>query len=415
MISVLPASTFYASYGVGYKKLLRERYDVYALIENDAGASFSEDSGFKELILVAVKRRGSSLAMFIRLNEDVEGIARDVMNRAGNHPMVNLRELPKFLDRNWLVLFEEYGIRDVIINVIKQGLSNSTLTYWVDEPGARLVRGIEMYGPDFFFVPNRHWGIEEGGSYVLLRGPGGELEIPREFLIKALRKPSLYSRKIRADVNTYMVSIPPLNIEELPHGLREYIRWGVDSGVAKPAMNAHGRFWYSHVYRQVMTKRPFGHVFIPDKVDLLFRDRGVFANYSEEEVAASKNFYIVRGVDNELSKLLIGWFNSTIFISMLVLLGRKISDTWTRLLERDYLEIPMISINVGGEAAQEVVGIVDELLDRQLPPMWRQIGEGYRYELDLAVARLIGLKDPEVVIEELYEALNRHYASLHDN
>ncbi|WP_156769845.1 hypothetical protein [Caldivirga maquilingensis] len=38
-------------------------------------------------------------------------------------------------------------------------------------------------------------------------------------------------------------------------------------------MNAHGKYWYSHVYRQVMIKRPFGRVFILDKVDLLFRNR----------------------------------------------------------------------------------------------------------------------------------------------
>jgi len=33
------------------------------------------------------------------------------------------------------------------------------------------------------------------------------------------------------------------------------------------------KFWYSHVYKQMLTKKPFGHIIIPDKVDLGLKDR----------------------------------------------------------------------------------------------------------------------------------------------
>ena len=167
-------------------------------------------------------------------------------------------------------------------------------------------------------------------------------------------------------------------------------------------------YWYSHVHKQITTKKPFGQVFIPDKVDILFKNRSIFANYVKEKVAASKNFYIVRDKSEVPAKLLVGWFNSTIFTSILVLLGRRISETWTRFLENDYLELPVISLNNmnNEEIAAEIVENIDGILDKRLPPLWEQLNEEYRYRLDLAIARFIGIENPEKMIENLYQLLS---------
>jgi hypothetical protein len=413
LISVLPASTFYTIYGKGYKSLLRERYDIIAMIECRSRASFSEDSGFKEIIIVAIKGSNKRPTAIIGLDNNIEEVAKDITSsNIMHHDTVDLHSLPRFLDINWLALFEENRVRDLIIDIFNQGLKNGTLGYWSEILGKdSIVRGVEIYGPEFFFIPNRYWNIiEEQDNFIKMRGKDRELIINRDFLVRTLRKPSLYSHKIEADVRTFMLSIPQVEIEDLPHDLREYIRWGSDSGTAKPAMDAYGRFWYSHVHRQIKTKEPFGHVFIPDKVDLLFKNRGVFANYTKERVAASKNFYIVKDEDEARTKILIGWLSSTIFISVLVLLGRKISETWTRFLENDYLELPVINLNKEDETMSEVIGKVDRILTKHLPPLWEQLGEEYRYELDLAIARFIGLENPERVVENLYQLLsNRLY------
>jgi hypothetical protein len=413
LISVLPASTFYTIYGKGYKSLLRERYDIIAMIECRSRASFSEDSGFKEIIIVAIKGSNKRPTAIIGLDNNIEEVAKDITSsNIMHHDIVDLHSLPRFLDINWLALFEENRVRDLIIDIFNQGLKNGTLGYWSEILGKdSIVRGVEIYGPEFFFIPNRYWNIiEEQDNFIKMRGKDRELIINRDFLVRTLRKPSLYSHKIEADVRTFMLSIPQVEIEDLPHDLREYIRWGSDSGTAKPAMDAYGRFWYSHVHRQIKTKEPFGHVFIPDKVDLLFKNRGVFANYTKERVAASKNFYIVKDEDEARTKILIGWLSSTIFISVLVLLGRKISETWTRFLENDYLELPVINLNKEDETMSEVIGKVDRILTKHLPPLWEQLGEEYRYELDLAIARFIGLENPERVVENLYQLLsNRLY------
>ncbi|WP_243671472.1 hypothetical protein [Vulcanisaeta sp. JCM 16161] len=76
-------------------------------------------------------------------------------------------------------------------------------------------------------------------------------------------------------------------------------------------------------------------MFIHDKIDLA-RHR-VIANYSDKPLCASKNFYIVR-INNPM---IAAWYNSEVFRELLTVFGRKISQTWTRLLEDDYLSIPI--------------------------------------------------------------------------
>jgi hypothetical protein len=414
LVSVLPASSFYTIYGKGYKSLLREKYSVLSVLECASRPSFSEDSGFKEVIITAIK---TSITMrqtvFAELNKDAEGIAKAIMegNKLDKMNYFDIHTLPRFLDINWLALFGENKLRRVVVDVFEQGLKAGTLGYWNDVLGRKsIVRGIEMYGPDFFFIPNKYWQVQKDEKdLVEIENveSKAKLSLSKKFLVRTLRKPSLYNYVIAASVDSYMLTVPPVEFDVLPRDLQQYIEWGIGAGVAKPAIGAHGKYWYSHVYKQVTVKKPFGHVFIPDKVDLVFKRRGVFANYSEEEVAASKNFYIVK--EPGIAKLLVGWFNSTIFTSILILLGRKISETWTRFLENDYLELPMINVNaVNGEAASKVCETVDKILNHRLPPFWTQMEEEYRRLLDLHLAQALKLEKPENVVEELHKVLLNH-------
>lgn len=411
IVSVLPASTFYTIYGRGYKLLLREKYGIYAMVESRLRASFSEDSGFKEVILVGVKGSNRRSTAFIKLNNDVEEVAKTIMCDVNPPATFNLHTLPRTLDINWLALFGKDDLRNAVVSIFKQGLKSGTLRYWneiLDK--SSIIRGVEMYGPEFFFIPNKYWKVVgESNDFIIIQSESRELIIAKDFLVKTLRKPSLYSHKIEADANSFMLSIPPAEPNELPDGLKEYIKWGTNSGTARPAINAYGKYWFSHVYKQMTTKKPFGQVFIPDKVDLLFKNRGVFANYTKERAAASKNFYIVRDEDEVSTKLLVGWFNSTIFISILVLLGRRISETWTRFLKNDHLELPVINLNINSENEEmtsEIVESVNKILNRPLPPLREQLNKEYRRRLDLVIARFIGIENPEETIENLYQLLS---------
>ncbi|MGQ9722995.1 MAG: N-6 DNA methylase, partial [Candidatus Jordarchaeum sp.] len=413
LVSVLPASTFYTIYGRGYKSLLKENYDVLGVLELANRPSFSEDSGFKEIIIVAVKganKRG--LTLFTELNNDVEKTAKQILKQREliTTNSFNIHDLPQFLDINWLSLFGESKLRDIIVIVFKQGLKQGTLGYWNQIQGRQsIIRGVEMYGPEFFFIPNKHWNIiKENEKYAEIENVENKnrLSLSKKFLVRTLRKPGLYRFTIEASVDSYMLSIPPTEINNLSQDLQFYIKWGIESRTAKPALNAYGKHWYSHVHKQMVTKKPFGHVFLPDKVDPTFKRRGVFANHSEEKVAASKNFYITREENRTISKILVAWFNSTIFISTFMLLGRKISERWNRFLENDYLELPIINTKViDMERSSEICNSIKNMIKKPLPPIWNQLNEKYRQELDLSLLNAIKIENPKKMLEEIYQTL----------
>jgi len=413
LASILPASTFYTIYGKGYKLFLKEKYSILKIVGCASRPSFSEDSGFKEVILSCIKgavQNGLTLFGIIGKigNQGKENILGGSSSTNRLSP-VNIHHIPRFLDFNWSSLLEKSELRDLVVSIFKQGLKNGTMGYWNDVIGKKnIIRGVEMYGPDFFFIPNKYWRIlrEDSISTEIENiEDKSRLTLNKIFLVRTLRKPSLYSDTIRAILNSYMVSIPPNKADHLSKDLKTYIRWGKESGTANPSIRAWGKFWYSHVYRQMISKKPYGRIFVPDKVDLSFAKRSVFANYTTERVAASKNFFIIKSDDVRMIKPLIGWFNSTIFISALVLLGRRISDRWTRFLENDYLELPVINIESTNGYFSKSSKSVNNMLNKCTPPLWNQLGEGYRYELDISLIKGIGVKQPERTVDALYKVL----------
>ncbi len=420
LVSVLPASTFYTIYGEAVKELLRDRYAVDAIIELGSEASFSIDSGFKEIILAARKTREGAETAFITITDEsdknVEAVPEILGKRVVSDSInwVDLSRIPYPWNLNWLSLFGRNPLREHISRIFKHAREKGLLITWGEGLGAGIVRGVEMYGPNFFFIPNRYWEIveEDPNAVVIERGNGTELEIDRDFLVPALRKPELYTDSITPGVGHYLLSIPPIGEKELPPDIARYIEWGRSSYTAEPSIRAFGRYWYSHVYRQLTTKKPFGRVFLPDKIDPSFKNRGVFACYSDRPLTASKNFYIVTLNDGPKDKALALWFNSSLFIAYFIVAGRKIGERWARFLEEDYLRMPVLNVNILDEQALEgLVKSFDRIAGIKLKPYMLQLCEEPRLEIDIELLSILGIENLSIVLELhslLRKALNRH-------
>ncbi|MEX2704080.1 MAG: hypothetical protein Q6352_002280 [Candidatus Freyrarchaeum guaymaensis] len=145
--SVLPASTFYTIYGRGYKSLLRKNYEPLAVVEPASRPSFSEDSGFKEIIIAAIKgNRGCGPTLFAGLDNNAGEIAKALMNRRRlgyRRNSFDIRCLPRFLDINWLALFGKSELRGILVKVFERELTKRTLGYWGEVLGrGSIIRGL---------------------------------------------------------------------------------------------------------------------------------------------------------------------------------------------------------------------------------------------------------------------------------
>ena len=354
-ILVLPASTFYTSQTSGVKSFLKEFYDILYLVENANKPSFSSGSGYKELIVVLRKRRSKekqhrAVSTHLESNEQTQALnssEKCYKSATPQHTInteiyqyngslkylysVNLHELKGFIDRNWLGLFR-YDEAKKLSQFLEEGLKQGILRFLKKD---EIIRGIEMYGPEFFFIPNKHWKIIKDDESALTVSNGKDaIEIPKKYLIKCLRKPEYYSKRIYIDDPKFYV----LSIEDTSQGdLERYIAWGLEQNV--PALS-FGEEWHKHIWKQIKTKKPYGHIFLSDKIDL--EKHRILANYSNTPLCASKNFYIIK-TNNPLIAM---WFNSAVVKDLLKIFSKKISDSWTRLLEEDYLQIPVPSEDI---------------------------------------------------------------------
>lgn len=422
VVSVLPASTFYTASSEGYKEFLRQNYEINAILEN-SDSSFSEDSGFKELILIASKTQSiqSENTIFEKLNpKNLDEIVESVFSVENSCiKTINLHHMSKIetIDRNWSFLLKDPEFRDLLLDIIEQGQKNKTFVRFSDIFGKNnLIRGIEMYGTDFFFVPNRHWSIiEDKSEYVILKNiiDGEILTIEKRFLEKVLRKPQNYSDKISVDTDAYTLSIP--THEKITDNLKKYIDYGVKLQTAEVAIRAKENTWsdkmgewYSHINHQIKTKNPYGNVFLPDKLDSLFKNRGVFAIYTENKTIATKNFYELRIDDKSIQKIIALWFNSTIFLSFFLSTGKLISDRFIRMLGNDYLNGLILNVyNIDDIKKDRIVEFFDEIKDKKLPPLRQQLVDekflNIRKEMDYLILDAIGIENKEEILNGIYE------------
>jgi hypothetical protein len=190
--------------------------------------------------------------------------------------------------------------------------------------------GIQMLGPEFFFIPNKYWKItKENETAITISNGKDAIEIPKKYLIKCLRKLEYYMEKTYIDDPKFYI----LSIDDIPQGdLRRYIDWGLKQKI--PALSL-GEEWYKHIWKQIQTKKPYGHIFLHNKINL--ERYRILANYSSKPLCASKNFFIIK-TDNPLIAM---WYNSEVMRDFLKIFGKKISDSWIELLIEDYLQIPV--------------------------------------------------------------------------
>ncbi len=419
LVSVLPASTFYTLYGVAARNMLKEKYQLHAFVECNFDASFSTDSGLKEVVLIATKKEPDpqkKTAFLTIESRDLKRIPqiKDIMGLARlNDPDVNWVDLTQksiLPETNWSVFFGKTKLRETLTHLLSKASEEETIGPWIDIYGKdSIMRGVEMYGPDFFFVPNRYWHIaEENAESITIENSQQEpgFIIPRDYLVPALRKPALHTDKIKPSVRHYLLSIPPEPIRDLKEDVGKYVEWSIRKLTAQPAIKVFGQLWYSHVHKQIRTKKPYGRVFLPDKVDPTFRNRGFFASYSQIPLVASKNFHIASLNDKSKDKILAAWFNSTIFLAYFVIAGRKITRTWSRLLEDDYLRMPIIKVDrLDKHALVEIERAFEVIAEMELPPIKIQLNLQYRRRIDRELLEAMRIEKSESALSQLYSVL----------
>jgi type I restriction-modification system DNA methylase subunit len=422
--AVLPASILYSSYGTGLKQLLLDRYQVEFLITSELVKAFSEGSDFREILLICKKTtKGNTPRQQVKCvslrqhpgETELPGVIISLKetsfteeeNAFFSIKCVNQAELEA--SGNWMVHFFPSNHEDLVTD-----LSRKINLVTGREMDFHLFRGFEMYGPDFFFVPNKFWELTRVNDTVItIRERTGSsssktYNIPIEYFPAALRKPSFYRDTITPVVNHRVLRVPP---DVKNQGVQDYIALNESHAVA--AQKQFGNDWYSHVFAQFKTKNPIGRVFLVDKFSV--SSAALIAHFTDELLAASKNFYILKSEILEKDKFHAAWLNSSIFLILFLHHRREIGGSFGRLQIVDYLSRSLFVKYVpSSKHLAKILEAFDQLRSLKLPPLDKQMNLPQRQQLDLVFLQYLGFTADESknMLSRIYMVLEERFKVL---
>lgn len=380
---ILPMATVLSRYSAGLQRYWVENYTILTIMTSEDQKAYSEGSNLQEIMIVLLKERPSPdhQVRFLTLHLD----DRKGMNMVSAETKVHQQLL--LHTWNWTRYFRGTlaPLREIIL-----GSNLITTAGYLD-----LVRGLEMYGPEFFFIPNKTWIVLEHSSDGLKIQSLDEptvLTIPSTHIFKVLRRPANYTRQITPSLHDYGIKLTSDVVEELwfKTYLQKTEHW------AEPAKRSFGKEWFTHITQQLLKKEPFGYLFIVDKLGIT--TAGVLAHFTDEKVSCTKNFYLARNLERSQAKLLAAWFSSSWYLLLYMATRREVGGSYGRLQLVDYKNESLIldSSKVDPSLREHVLDVFEELRNVHLPPILAQVKERTKKTLDLAVGRLLGIEEEEL-------------------
>lgn len=405
---VLPASSIRQASSEGMRDLIRDRYDLEFLILSGHRMAFSEDAAFSEVLLIARKReagkrpRAKSILATLRTTpslENVTAVAAQLRDAAAladsSHPGENVISTPyldyrigsseELAEPDWLALLpgeEKIGVRlagrfvslsDVIgSDGIIQGIRFEGSSQTVNVRNTILSRSRDV-------VSRPHWEVENESELSMQarnHTTGALVNVPRAVLWPAVRSASGLSRINITRPSDFVVCD---RFKDDAHFWDDTDPAGI---VARRKTHLESR-----KARLLIAGR--------NHVDLVSDSTHFISFCSPEPVVPTWNFWSVRVLTWEASKMLCIWLNSIFALTHLY--DKRITGTGTYVgwLKSDLLSMPVPNIpRLDQKSRAALLALFDRVADRDFPSLFQQLAgkDPLRIELDLEVARVLGIE-----------------------
>jgi tRNA1(Val) A37 N6-methylase TrmN6 len=389
LVAVLPASILFSKYAHELRLFLLNNFSLKYIISYSNDDSFSDNSSFKEIILIAKKNSSNFTCNFISIPNKINQtnyleLASLITHEKTTDDLIfsKISKTELSNSSNWLSFF--YNSKE---NNDKNA-SSKLKKFKSMNLGIR--RGTESFGPEFFYLPNKYWKIEKKTKkFVKIFNSDYNLtlEIPNQFLIPGIIRTKLNTKKITLERHDFFMSIPPLVLDKLPISIQKYIEWGstLDLAIKKHSFSQKNP-WYSFLFNQLQRKSFFGNLLLIRKLRL--NTMSVIAHFNPKNLPASKAYYIIQ-CPKPFEKIIAAWLNSTYFLKHMLNSRRRISNNWGELMISDILELECVDpTQMDEKSIHTLESIFDKLSSQELPNIVEQEVNTMKKSLDEAIIKL---------------------------
>ena len=141
------------------------------------------------------------------------------------------------------------------------------------------------------------------------------------------------------------------------------------------------------------------------------------AHFLDNEIPSTKNFYVIRNLSKDDSKLLAAWLNSSFFLVLFLVCRREIGGSYGRLQIMDYMNESLF-LDLSKISSQSRVSIInefDKIRKVKLPPIPNQISCQKKKNLDMAIVKSFNFPNlhSEALLAEISSILSDQFQELH--
>lgn len=426
--AVLPEAVFVADYAKGVRQFLLDNFKIKYFITSESKTTFSEGCDFKEVLFVGEKTNSAhqedwetklvvlkqelSLANTANIAEKIIETGKDSQGELFEMRIVKRSQLVQ--ERNWMTLTKPQSLRFVTDIIAASGHVSLGKNVLVPSEGMHL-------DSEYFFIPNDDWTLEktEKESVTVKNSMSVEtVKIGSKYLRLSLRKPELHT-VVSPKLEHYMLLIAPARKQELPMGLQRYIAWAEIKGANKKQTIADyarrkGIPWFSYMWDQVYHARTkaTGRIAFVEKFRL--KHRSCIAHYFDFNVLGTNSYFFGSAATPTDDKVLVAWFNSSLFLALFLHSRREIAGDWGRIKIHDLEDTPCINPkSLSAESVDKICRILDDIRTVQLPPIPEQIDKSPRRELDVSIIEALEVPEGELFLKQLYSTLKEQIARLY--
>ncbi len=399
IISILPGSTFLSLYSKPLLAFYLDNYEINHLVKLENSLAFSDGSEFKEVVFAARKTQKKSDQ---NIKFSITSLSSSKLEKL-EPVLISSSDL--YNNWNWLKYFENKHLL-----TLEKYLLSKNLILSGQNLNLKIIRGVEMYGPNFFCIPNPLWKIESMTiNDIILKSniSPTHIALRKRYLVKALRKSGKYNTTISPKFDDYLLSVP--FGEDNEECIKTYSQNNMES--SKVAMKKFGKHWIHHIDHQIYTKEPFGYLFLIDKLSL--ETSSVICHFFDDQVSSTKNFYIIKGTTWE-SKLQAAWINSSCFLIIYLVNRREIGGKFGRMQIIDFMNTALFMDynKISQFKKEKIIEKFDKIRFQKLPSIPNQIGEDYRKELDLVILSALGFEkiNAAKILKEIYITLKQKFS-----
>jgi len=414
---ILPISAINSSTMKPVIKFLLERTNFQYFITSDVQIAFSEQSAFKEILLIARKGKNPdhkvkfvvlknelSKQNYINLVKKIEGTSTDYEDNSIRINLILEQLLYQTLGLNWVIYFYNKNFYN-LFERIRHSSTVSPISDIVKTPRFDVDRGLRAGISNFFYLPNKFWVIqEEDKNWIKIKNNENNsiLKIPQQYALPVLRKSSLYNQII-PNVSEFVLIFPP---QSSSNGHVElYIRWGMRKFGKEPGFE---RLTYEHIKKG----RKLAHTGVIHELSLV--NNKIIAYYYPKTICLSDNFIFIRTFNEKMDKILAAYLNSSIFLLTYFVLRREKGGALGQIFGtdmRNFFSLDPHKINSADQ--NKLLKIFDEFIQesKSFLPFTYQLRfaledkKNIRYLLDKKICEILKIEESQTFLKQLYESL----------